>query len=194
MGIWKCSACHDSAPSDATVQKLCQISSHSISARAPARYRFASQDLKAVSCHFPGILFVFLVGEAVLWEGRPARRAQEVAVTYRSRGLVVPSEGTASLRSSYSNALWSSSDQATFEKRYVFPPTKHSPVKSVNTLLWPGFPGAGLHQLVPKNVVRTPLSRLLPFQSFRQMGHFSLSCQWPQGLNPVTRWEAIPGH
>lgn len=64
LGVWQYLACHDSA----TVQKLGHISSYVINTwdKTPASYKFARQDLKCVSCGFPGLLFILLVGEEVL--------------------------------------------------------------------------------------------------------------------------------
>lgn len=148
-GIWKRSARHDSAPSDATVQKLCQRSSRSVSARGPAGYRLARQDLKAESCRFPGILcFLGWGGGAV---GRQAsQRAQgENAVLHRGGGyLFHQRDGFAVFQPQRRPGVPFRS--ATFEKRYVFPPTKHSPARSVSTLCGPPPPALACTSLCPK--------------------------------------------
>lgn len=164
LGRWKHLACHDSAPSGATVKKVGHISSDILSDRAPARYRFARQDLKAVSCGFPGILFVcFLVREEAQWEDWPARRDTGERLSSVLKCGVICSRGKGFPGVTATATLYDTLQIRLLLRKCMFSHIQSTHRSDLSSLsLLPGFPGAGLYQLVHKNAVRTPLSNLLP--------------------------------
>lgn len=147
-----------------------------------------------MSCGFPGILLVFLVGEEVQWEGWPARRDTGGEwLSYVLKFGVICSRGN-----SFPGVPATLDD--TLQIRLLLrkcmlshiQSTHHQGVSSLS--LQPGFSGAGLYQLVPQKCGENASWQSPPIQTFHQMGHFSLSCQLLRGLNPAAGWEAVLGH
>ena len=143
-------------------------------ARTLARYKFASQYLKSVSCGSPGILFILLIEGVVLWEGWLTGRDTLDGVW----GYLLHQIGKTSLYVPESETLYDTLQIRLLLRKdmlsHIKPLTSQICRQSLCSLI---SSHAGWHQLVSKNVVRVPLNNLSPAHSFHQMERFIVLCQ-----------------